>query len=216
MKISAIIMMVLSVSFAASAGLSDAEIMWFKGRGRTQRRPEQSRFQPKQYPRRMAKPERHFNYHSRKPLPGDMFAETMVNNLVRFMTIGLRRRTDSNDRNITWQTRRKGYSVSYSLQVKDGSIIREVCVMKFPGLPEVRTINGKLDAPVGFSAANISWMLYVLNRDNIDFPEMTLRINHRDSDSFDKLYRTLRKYDYPVQRVNCQESSQIYIRLKLS
>ncbi len=215
MKITAIVMMVLSASFAASAGVSDADIMWFKGRGKPQRSQETSRYQSKQYPRRFEKPEPRFSYHSRKPLPGDMFAETMVNNVVRYITTGLRLRTDTRSRNISWQTDRRGYSVSYSMQVYDNDIVREVCVMKFPGIPEVRTVNGRLDAQVGFSASDIARMLYILDRDNINFHEMTLRINHDDSDRFDDLLRVLRRYNYPVRRVACQESSQVYIRLKL-
>jgi len=107
------------------------------------------------------------------------FCEALTNTVVRSLTTGLRLNNDHSAENktVSWQADRKTFLFKYKAVIKNGVIIREECVLSFPRMPILKTLNGKMLSSPSISKRQLSRFLYYLKKGNIDTKSIDISMN---------------------------------------
>jgi hypothetical protein len=145
----------------------------------------------------------------------ELFVEILNNNVVRLLSRKLRKSAASSKKTISLRFDRKNYSIIYSAKIEKELITYEVCAMKFKGIPTIKNINGIITGSRSFTERQIRRMLYVLQQDGIIFKEIVFKLNNKEADKFENLYKELQDQDYPLIKVISKGGTQIFIKLAI-
>ncbi|MFA6715914.1 MAG: hypothetical protein WCS27_11105 [Victivallaceae bacterium] len=106
------------------------------------------------------------------------FCEALTNTVVRTLTRNLRQNNTAEpvSKTVLWQADRKSFTFRYKAVIRDSVIVREECVLKFPGLPVLATLNGEMSLPPEISVKRLSRVLYYLKKGNIEIKHVSLGV----------------------------------------
>ena len=142
----------------------------------------------------------------------ELFAETLTNSLVR--KIACPHAVTTNPRNslVSYSTRRRGYFVAYEKHIVNGKTASESCELLFPGVPPLKTFNGKLVCNHVFSEAEILRILKIIKADGFEVSRIYICAPQDFKDKGDELFHAL-KMDFPVRQLKTDTIPKIFIRL---
>jgi hypothetical protein len=106
------------------------------------------------------------------------FCEALTNTVVRTLTRNLRLNDSPQavNKTVLWQADRKTFTFKYKAVIKDSIIVREECVLEFPGIPVLSTVNGEIPLAPDISAKQLRRVLYYLKKGNLEIKHLSLGV----------------------------------------
>ena len=104
------------------------------------------------------------------------FCEALTNTVVRILTRGLRQINGNalEDKTVIWQANRKSFTFKYKAVIENGDIISEECLLKFAGMPALRTLNGKMPGCPDISRRQLNRILHYLKESDIEVSKVNI------------------------------------------
>jgi hypothetical protein len=100
------------------------------------------------------------------------FCEALVNTVVRMKTAHLRQHVTASESNVMWVKSEKQYKIRYQGDIKERLLVREMCALTMPGMPELKTVNGQISDNHRISTSQLNQALALLSRDGLKIADV--------------------------------------------
>lgn len=104
------------------------------------------------------------------------FCESLVNTVVRIKTAHLRMNAKGRSTELSWSQRKGSLYLEYKCKIKNGWIIREECLLNLRGMPEIKTVNGRISGNVSAHSGKLQKLLKKLKKYDFDIAEVRMLI----------------------------------------
>lgn len=145
------------------------------------------------------------------------FCEELTNTVVRTLTRNLRLNSAAEpvSKTVLWQADRKSFTFKYKAVIKDSMIVREECVLEFPGIPVLATVNGEMPVSPDLSAKQLRRVLHYLKKGNLEIEQVSLGVAGNKDAAEDFLAGLDIAADSAVYVLRGQNEAVPEIRIKL-
>ena len=130
-------------------------------------------------------------------------SEALVNTVVRTLTRGLRH-NDGKLKNkvVVWKANRGKFSFEYRAVVKKSIIVREECILKFPGISVWKTRNGKMACSPNISQRELARAIRNLKKSDLKVEHVRVGVRRQND---------IAKADQMLDYLDIDENATVYI-----